>query len=94
MFVLKSGGYKTHFLSSTSNSLVMIEWRLFEVNPAKSNLFAGLIVSQTQNERVMKSKRGKVLNPSRLKTAVIADIQINLLCTHTPTSPSIRCSPT
>ena len=91
MFVLKSGGYKTHFLSSTSNSLVMIEWRLFEVNPAKSNLFAGLIVSQTQNERVMKSKRGKVLNPSRLKTA---EIQINLLCTHTPTSPSIRCSPT
>ena len=34
----------------------MIEWRLFEVNPANSNLFAGLIVSQTQNEKVMKSK--------------------------------------
>ena len=41
MFVLKSGGYKTHFLSSTSNSLVMIEWRLFEVKQHKYKLVLG-----------------------------------------------------
>ena len=69
----------------------IMEEVICRINPANSDLFAGLIwriVSHSRNERVMKSKQGKVPNPSRLGTAVIAEIQINLPCTRTPTSPS------